>query len=145
MVINNQRRIVIGWVGVGLMNTLNGCAAAEPDTKVRHTLRIEVHKSVGGAKNILFTYGDEIVALKRPSAIAAVPFLSYTSSMKVPEEFEISWETPDGKKHEAKVPVRSQIKRSVKNKAIVFVIMQDHVEGYIDLSMSYGGEMERFY
>jgi len=145
MTCNNRRRIVGGLLGAGLMSMLNGCAAAGANAKVRHGLEIEVHKSVGEAKNIRYTYGDELVAQVRPSAIAIGAFMSYIAPMHIPEEFEISWETQDGKKHEAKVPVRSRLPGSVENKTIVFVIMSDHVEGYVAASTPYGEKRERFY
>ncbi|ANC42913.1 hypothetical protein A6P55_00145 [Pandoraea pnomenusa] len=65
--------------------------------------------------------------------------------MHVPEEFEISWETLDGRTHEAKVPVRSRLQGTVENKTIIFVIMQNHIEGYVGVSTPYGQKRERFY
>lgn len=141
----NRRQIMFGLLGVGMMSVLSGCAAAGANAKVRHGLEIEVDKSVGEAKNIRYTYGDELVDQKRPSAIAIGAFMAYISPMHIPEQFAISWETLDGKQHEAKIPVRSRLHSSIKNKTIVFVIMQDHVEGYIGISTPYGQKRERFY
>lgn len=141
----NRRGIMLGLLGMGLMSVLDGCSAAGPSAKVYHGLEIEVNKSVGHANNIRYTYGDEFINYTKPSAGSIAAFSSYTAPMHVPEEFEISWETPDGKKHEVKVPVRSRLSGSVENKTIVFVIMQDHVEGYLAVSTPYGQKRERFY
>lgn len=127
------------------MSVLDGCAAAEPNAKVRHGLEIEVDKSVGRAVNIRYTYGDEFVNETKPSARAIGPMFSYVAPMHIPEEFEISWETQDGKKHTAKVPVRSRLPGSVADKTVLFVIMQDHIEGYVAISTPYGQKRERFY
>lgn len=127
------------------MSVFDGCAAAGPNAKVRHELQIEVDKSVGRAVNIRYTYGDEIVNQTRPAAIPIGAFENYTAPMHIPDEFEISWETQDGKKHEAKVPVRSRLPGSVENKTVLFVIMQDHIEGYVAIYTPYGQKRERFY
>jgi hypothetical protein len=119
--------------------------AAGPDAKVRYGLEIEVDKSIGKAVNIRYTYGDEFVNQARPSAIAIGAFVSYIAPMRIPENLEISWETPDGKRHEESVPVRSRLTSSVEGKTIVFVIMQDHIEGYIGVWTPYGQKRERFY
>lgn len=65
--------------------------------------------------------------------------------MRVPAEFEISWEAPEGTRHEAKIPVRSRLPGSIENKTIVFVIMPGSVEGYVGISTPYGQKRERFY
>ena len=117
----------------------------ETNPRVRHGLEIEVNKSLGKATSIRYTYGVEIVDQVRPVAIAIGAFTTYVASMHVPEDFRISWETADGGKHEAKVPVRSAIPGSLANKTIVFVLMQDHVQGYIGVSTPYGQKRERFY
>lgn len=139
-----RRRMVMGLLGAGLMSVLEGCAAG-PNAKVRHGLQIEVHKSVGRADNIRYTYGDEFVDATKPSAGSIGPMFVYIAPMHIPEEFAITWETPDGKKHEAKVPVYSRLPDSVRNKSVIFVIMQDHVEGYVGVDTPYGQKRERFY
>lgn len=127
------------------MSAIVGCAIAGPNDKVRHGLEIEVDKSVGKAINIRYTYGDEFVDQTRPAAIAIGPFTTYIAPMHIPEEFQINWETTDGAKHEAKVPVRSRLPGSIENKSVIFVIMPDHVEGYVGVSTPYGQKRERFY
>ncbi|BEV71365.1 hypothetical protein THUN1379_08470 [Paludibacterium sp. THUN1379] len=127
-----------------MMCAIMGCAAG-PNDKVRHGLEIEVDKSVGKATNIRYTYGDELVDETRPVAIAIGSFTTYIARMHIPEEFHISWETSDGTKHDAKVPVRSRLSGSIENKDIVFVIMADHVEGYVGVWTPYGQKRERFY
>lgn len=126
------------------MSVLEGCAAGSNE-KIRHGLQIELDKSVGRADNIHYTYGNEFVNATKPSAGSIAPLFVYIAPMHVPEEFEINWETQDGKKHAAKVPVRSRIPGSVENKTLVFVIMQDSVEGYVAVSTPFGQKRERFY
>jgi hypothetical protein len=142
-----RRRMVMCLLGAGLMSVLDGCAAAAAgsNAKVRHKLEIEVDKSVGRAINIRYTYGDELVDQTRPMAIAIGAFTSYIAAMHIPEEFAISWETVEGKKHGVKVPVRSRLPGSVENKSVIFVIMQDHVECYVGLDTPYGQKRDRFY
>ena len=139
------RRNILGLIGAGMMGAIVGCASAGPAAKVYHGLQIELSKSVGQANNIRYTYGDEFVNASKPSAGSIGPLFVYVAPMRVPDEFEISWETQDGKKHEAKVPVRSRLPGSIENKSIVFVIMADHVEGYVGVSTPYGQKRERFY
>lgn len=141
----NLRRSILRLIGGGMMSVLAGCAVAGPNSKVLHELQIEVNKSVGRALNIRYTYGSEFVNEAVPSAGSVAAFENYTALMLIPDEFEISWETQDGKKHQAKVPVRSRLPGSVENKSVIFVIMPDHVEGYVGVSTPYGQKRERFY
>ena len=141
----NFRRAVVGMAATTLVYAVAGCAATEVNGRVRHGLEIEVDKSLGRATKIRYTYGDEIVDQARPTAIAIGAFTTYVASMPIPEEFRISWETPDGGMHEAIVPVRRFIRGSIANKNIVFVIMQDCVEGYVGVDTPYGHKRERFY
>jgi len=128
-----------------MMSMLTSCAIAGINSKVLHELQIEVSKKVGRALNIRYTYGSEFVNETVPSAGSVAAFENYTAPMLIPDEFEISWETEDGKKHQAKVPVRSRLPGSVENKSVIFVIMPDHVEGFIGTSTPYGQTRERFY
>nr|WP_143029100.1 hypothetical protein [Massilia sp. PDC64] len=128
-----------------MMSAIVGCAVAGPNDRVRYALEIEVDKSLGKTTNIRYIYGDELVDQVRPIAIAIAPFTSYIATMHIPEEFQISWETIDDAKHEAEVPVRSRLLSSIEHKSIVFVIMPDHVEGYVGVSTPYGQKRERFY
>lgn len=141
----NLRRSMLELIGAGIISAILGCASAEPSAKVYHRLQIEVHKTTVQLKNIRFTYGDDFVDSLVPSARAIGAFEDYSAPMRIPDEFDIRWETQDGKKHEAKVPVRSRLPDSIENKSIIFVIMPDHVEGFIGVSTSYGQKRERFY
>lgn len=127
------------------MSAIVGCVSAEPGAKVYHGLQIEVSKIVGQANNVRYTYGDEFVNASKPSAGSIGPMFVYVAPMRVPDEFEITWETLDGKTHGAKVPVRSRLPGSVENKNLIFVIMPDHVEGYLGVSTPSGQKRERFY
>ncbi|MHA4866187.1 hypothetical protein ACXZ1M_00620 [Duganella sp. PWIR1] len=128
-----------------MLSSLGGCAIAGKNDKVYHGLQIEVHRSVGKVFNVRYTYGEAIVNETVPSAGSVAAFENYSAPMRIPEEFQISWETQDEKKHEAKVPVYSRFSGSIDNKSIIFVIMSDHVEGYVGVSTPYGQKRERFY
>jgi hypothetical protein len=141
----NLRRSILGLIGAGTISLLTGFAMAEPNSKVYHGLQIEVNKSVGMVLNIRYTYGSAFVNETLPSAGSFAAFENYTAPMLIPDEFEISWETQDGKKHQANVPVRSRLPGSVENKSVIFVIMPDHVEGYVGVFTPYGQKRERFY
>ncbi len=141
----NLRRGILLLIGTGILSAVTGCATAEPSAKVYHRFQLEVHKSAVQLNNIRFTYGDDFVGTVVPSARAIASFEDYSAPMRIPEEFDISWETRDGKKHEANVPVRSRLPGSIENKSIVFVIMADHVEGYVGVSTPTGQKRERFY
>lgn len=68
------------------------------------------------------------------------------SPMSIPDEFEISWETQEGKRYEFKVPVRSKVPSDIKGKTVLFVIMQDSVEGYVVTHLpNFQDKRERFY
>jgi hypothetical protein len=142
---HSRRAVLLSLCGIWLAGAFVGCASGGPNQKVRHGLEIEVDKSVGRVVNVRYTYGDDFVDEKKPSASFVGPMFSYIAAMRIPEEFQISWETLDGKKHQARVPVRSRISVSVENKFIVFVIMQDHVEGNVAEPTPFGRKRERFY
>jgi hypothetical protein len=127
------------------MVTLGGCAASTQNSYVYHAFALEVDKSAGHVANIRYTYGDELPDETKPSAKPGIPYDTHFAPMQIPEEFKISWETQDGKKHEARVPVRSRISSSVKNKTILFLIMYESIEGYIETDTPYGPKRERFY
>jgi hypothetical protein len=143
--LSSRRHVLMSAFGVAMMMLFGAKVEAAQYKRVRHGLEIEVDKTVGRAINIRYTYGDELVDQTRPAAIAIGAFTSYTAPMYIPEDFEISWETQDGKSHVAKVPVRSRLPGSVENKTIVFVIMSEHVEGFVGTSTPYGQKRERFY
>ena len=139
------RRSILALIGAGMISAITSCAAVEPGARVYHRFQLEVHKSAIRLYNIRFTYGDDFVETVVPSARAVRSFEDYSAKMRVPEEFDIRWETQDGEKHEAKVPVRSRLIGPVENKSIVFIIMADHVEGYIGVSTPSGQKRDRFY
>lgn len=129
--IQNRRLLLKCLLGVTLMNSIQGCATTDANEPVFHGFEIELDKSVKQARNIVYSYGDDMVKVKKPSAIPMGAWTSYMAPMRIPEEFEVSWETPDGQKYAAKVPVRSRLPGSIKNKSIRFVIKQGYVEGYV--------------
>jgi hypothetical protein len=141
----NRRKLISTLLGTGLMVTLGGCAANNQSDDVYHGFALEVGKSAGHVINIRYSYGNELPDESRPSAKANGSFITHFAPMQIPEEFKIAWETQDGQKHEAKVPVRSRLSSSVKNNKILFVIMYNSIEGYISTSTPYGPKLERFY
>ncbi len=131
-------------MGVVLMTTLGSCAAG-PNDRVYYTFDLLVDKSLDYAKHIRYRYG-ELGEHEKPIAKSnGVSIINMGLEMTVPEDFEISWETPDGKQHHALVPVRSRIKGSVKGKTVLFLILHDEVQGYISTSTPTGEMRERFY
>lgn len=141
---NNKRCQFVALIVGGMMIAINGCATS-PDGKVRHGFELEVDKSIGEARNIRYTYGDDFVNRTRANGDSVSPLFSYVAPMRVPEEFLISWETLDGNRHEAKVPVRGRLRRSLENKTISFLIFQDRVEGYVVELTPKGRKKEQFY
>ncbi len=125
------------------MSTIEACAA-DPNKKVRHGFELDVDKSVGKAINVRFTYGEELKD-QGPKTMGFPGGMTHRTEMRIPEEFEISWETMDGNKHTAKVPVRSLLPGSIEDKKVLFVIFQDHIEGYVSTYTPYGPKRERFY
>ena len=65
--------------------------------------------------------------------------------MTIPDEFEISWESPDGITHKENIPVRTRLPSSPKGKVVSFVITLDHVEAYLAVRTPSGDNRERFY
>ena len=52
----------------------------------------------------------------------------------------------DGKRYEFKVPVRSKVASDIKGKTVLFVIMQDHVEGFVSTPLpNFKDKLDRFY
>jgi hypothetical protein len=131
--------------GIFIVNT-SGCAMAEGSAeKIYHGFAIEVGDGLPAVKNVRYLYGDlgwrEIKIAAPPGALSTL-FLSMT----IPEECQIYWETQEGKQYEFKVPVRSKVRSSIKGKTALFIIMHDHVEGYVSTSLpNFQEKRERFY
>ena len=132
--------------GCVLMVNINGCAMAETgDEKVYHGFSIRVGIGAPEARNIRYRYGDlgwrDAIVSAPPAGIETV-----RTPMVVPNDFEISWETPEGNHYEFKVPVRSKISSDIKGKTVLFEIMKDHVEGYLVTPLpNFQDKSERFY
>jgi hypothetical protein len=113
--------------------------------KVYHGYAIEVGDGVPAVTNIKYRYG---VLRWEEARIAAppAPFTTVRAPMTIPEEFLISWDTKDGKHYDVKVPVRSKVPADIKGKTILFVIMQDHIEGFVATPLAnFQDRLERFY
>lgn len=131
---------------IALTHFMSGCATETQQDRVYHTLLIEVDKSTKEALNIRYSYGDELIDRHVPIRDWIVgPFVNHTAPMRIPQNFNISWETLDGSKHQAIVPVFSKLPGSVKNKAILFVMMPDHIQGVVVVSTASGSKRTRFY
>jgi hypothetical protein len=126
------------------MVTMSSCATGA-DERVYYTLDMLVDKSIDYAKHIRFRYGELGEHEKPVAKPNGVSIISMGLEMNIPEDFEISWETPDGKGHHKVVPVRGRIKNSVKGKSILFLILYDDVQGYISTNTPTGEVRERFY
>lgn len=119
-------------------------AATTNSEKVYHWLRVEVGKGMPMVKSIRYLYGD--LGWRERGAMQAGVGDSVNSVMTIPDTFEISWETEDGKRYEFKVPVRSKVPVDIKGKKVLFVIMQDHVEGYVRTPLpNFQDKRDRFY
>lgn len=122
-----------------------GSVTAHADDKERHNFGIEVDKSAGTVSNVHYLYGElgwrERAAASPGGAFATVGYVA-----TLPDEFEISWYTKSNIYYHFKIPVRAQIKAEIKDKTVLFVIMDDHVEGFIVTHLqNYHSERERFY
>jgi len=129
-------------LSLSLVAGVCGCATT-PEQKVRNGFELTVDKSVSEVKNIRFHYGD-LGWMERAGATAGGGS-TWRMEMIVPENFEISWETIDGTPRRAVIPVKTRLPGSVKDKTVLFLIMQDHVEAYLAVSTPSGQMRERFY
>jgi hypothetical protein len=126
------------------MMQTTACQSGAAGFRVYHGFGLEVGSGLGVVRNMRYRYG-ELGWQSRPAAKAGVG-TTMRLTMEVPEEFEISWETEDGVHHEATVPVRSRLSGSIEGKLILFVIMQNEVQGFVLTSSStYGSKRERFF
>lgn len=139
---NAMQRLAAGGA---LVVGATGCALGT-DAVVYHGVSVECEKSVGQVRNVQYTYGEW---LKNHKKGVVTPIGSvFLSPMPLPEEFTISWDAPDGRRQEAKVPVRSRFTWGVgRGDVVVFVITAANtVEGYVDPSPSRSGAARwRFY
>ncbi len=113
-----------------------GCADVtyEPDEEVYHTFLLSVDSSVKEVRNLRYHYGS-FGWLEDPREKSG-PVADNTASITVPDFFEISWDAENGQHYSFSIPVRSKIKAGAlgKSNSVLFVIMSDHVEGYIETS-----------
>ena len=122
----------------------DGCAA-DPNAHIMHAFEIGIDPSLPYAKNIHYQYGELVVAKKPIAKPIGAPFDTAELEMTIPENFEVSWETPDGASHKAIVPVRGRLKSSIKDKGILFLIFHDEVHGYVVTDSPTGERREQFY
>jgi len=123
-----------------------GSSAAQGSSiKVYHGFEIKVGKDMPDVRNVRFRYGD-LGWIDRP--IMGYPGSStlIRSQMIVPDIFEISWSSLEGKKYEYKIPISSKVPSDMEKKKILIIIMQDKVEGYIETPLpNYQYNRTRFY
>lgn len=138
---NVREGLLKAIVAVTLMGTTAGCVTAGPNERVY----FEFELSVGDTdlKNVHYTFGDELVNRLRPVALSMLPFQNYTAQMIIPENFDVSWETDDGKHHSVTVPVRSRLHESIYHKTLLFVLQKDSVEAYIAINTPAGQKREK--
>jgi len=141
--IKNRRWITL-LIGTILAMTLCGCAAG-PNDRVYYAFRLMVDDSLSQAMNIHYRYGELGEHFKPSSKSNGDSIIFMRLDMTIPDDFEVSWDTPDGKQHHRRVPVRSRIKDSVKSKSVLFLTLYDDVRGYISTSTPMGEKRERFY
>lgn len=140
---NQRRRLVLAALGGITILGLGACASVETG-RVYHRFTIEVGRGMRPIKNLRYLYGDlgwrQTPAAEPPGALS-----SLSGVMLLPDEFEISWESETGQSYKFKIPVHSKLPGSVKNKTVRFVIMGDHVEGYLGARNGLEERFERFY
>lgn len=141
-----NRYVVCSLVGGFFIMGLSGCAMAEGSgNKLRHGFSIAVGKNQPTVKNVRYLYGDlgwrEIKVAAPPGALSTL-----VATMTIPDDFAISWDTQTGQHYDFKIPVRSKMPADIKGKTILFVIMQDHVEGFVVTDLpNFKESRERFY
>lgn len=140
----SRRRFVIAAIGGMTMTGTGACASVEAG-RVYHHFAIQVGRGMRPIRNLRYLYGD-LGWRENPVAAPIGTLSSLSGVMSVPEEFEVNWESETGKSYSFKIPVRSKLLGSVKDKTVRFVIMGDHVEGYLGRSDGLGPDkLERFY
>jgi len=139
---NRVLSLIITFMAGLVMVTLTACATPNPLEPIRHGFELEVDKTAGKVSKLHYHYG----VYENVITSTAFPWSTIKGAdIPVPEYFEVSWESEDGIKHEAKVPVRGHLPSSVKNNNVRFVIMQDTVEAYLVHSTDFGEDKKRFY
>jgi len=144
MTIEIRRKLWPAVIGTLLALMMGGCAARQND-RTYYAFDLLVDNSLDYATNIRYRYG-ELGEHEKPIAKSngnSIIFMRL--DMTIPEEFDISWETPDHVQHHKQVPVRSLIKGSVRGKSVLFLILYDDVRGYISTNTPKGEVRERFY
>lgn len=136
--------LVLTILGMITVMSLSACATLESGP-VYHAFVLDMAKGNEPVKNLRYRYGD--IGWREKQTAFPGPLATYVSDMTVPEEFEIGWVSNSGKQYEFKVPVRSRLSSSVKRKTVRFVIVGDHVEGYLGVREERYGPLkyERFY
>lgn len=140
---NKRRKLIVAALGGVLMTSMGACASIETG-RVYHRFSIGVGTGMRPVKNLRYLYGD--LGWRAHSIAEPVGALSSLSGvMSVPELFEVSWESDTGHSYTFKIPVRSKLPGSVKDKTVRFTIMDDHVEGYLGTRDGLEERFERFY
>jgi hypothetical protein len=143
---NGERRLFVAILLVGFLPVSCGIAFATTDgERVYHGFSIEVGRGLPPVSGVRFHYGD-LGWLERPRATSVAPFTLVNGVMTVPEIFEVSWISEAGASYHFKVPVLSKLPASARGKKVSFVLMSDHVEGYLVTREERGQEQRvRFY
>ena len=138
-----HRRTILQTLALALvLGGLSGCASTDP--RVYHKLEIRLDKSVGRASDLHWSYGPDLPDGHAATASDVSNFENHPAPMRIPENFEISWQTLDGVKHQAKVPVLNHLPESASNRVVGFVVFYDHVEGYLVERSAQGEKATRF-
>lgn len=140
---DKRRRLILAALGGMVMANMGACASIEAG-KVYHTFSVGLGKGMSPVKNLRYLYGD--LGWRTHSLVEPLGVLSSLSGvMSVPDVFEIGWESEAGQLFTFNVPVRSKLAKSVKDKTIRFVIMGDHIEGFLGTRDGLEERLERFY
>lgn len=113
-----------------LVGALTGCAVPAPNEVVRQCVAFETDKHVGVVYDAGFDYGQAMAM--NGMTVASIGTGVFCISVPVPDKFEVTWRTSDGRVHIASVPVRERlIRRPKPSLDLIFVFTEEGIEGYI--------------
>jgi hypothetical protein len=130
-------------LGTLLICGLGGCAASQVDEHVSFIFELKVGAMAKSLTNVHYSFGSQIVDRVRPVAAPGLSFEDFSAQMQIPESLDVSWETPDGRKHAVTVPVSGHLGQSIRGKTLLFVLQEDSVEGYITVYTPAGRKVEK--
>ena len=136
-------KLVRALGGLILLSSIGSCSASRLDDRAYFVFELKVGATAESLTNVHYTFGTDIVERVRPVARPGLSFEDFSAQMQIPERLDVSWETPDGKKHAVTVPVRGHLGGPISGKTLLFVLQEDSVEGYITVYTPAGRKVEK--